>query len=75
MDRSIRRVLVQRDQLTPLVQSPSVYELIDYMHISSCSVILDEWDHDWMFCPVCGARANDMGFVNHKNRLDETCLS
>jgi hypothetical protein len=75
MDRNLRKVLVPRDELKPLIQSPSVYDLVDYMHISSCSVIIDEWDQDWLFCPVCGSRANDMGFVTHKNRLDEQCLT
>jgi len=58
--------LASRDSLKPLIQSPSVYELYDLMHISSCSLAIDRWDNRWLFCPVCGARENNAGRVIHR---------
>lgn len=66
--RKVQLRMVSRDSLTPLVQSPSVYDLWDYMHITTCELITDQWDPDWTFCPICGSQRTESGHFYHRTR-------
>ena len=69
-EKNSRRSFVKRENLNRLVQSPSVFELYDLMHITTCELAIDKWDDKWMFCPVCGARWNDGGGMRHRKPTD-----
>lgn len=75
--RTSRRTFTPRDKLNKLVQKPSVFELYDLMHVTSCELVCedDKWDVLWQFCPVCGCRADDQGFFTHVDRRDSDCLT
>ena len=72
--KKVMQSFTSRDNLKALAQSPSVYELYDMMHISSCSLVTSKWNNQWAFCPICGAR-EQFGTFLHKDRSDPKCLS
>lgn len=47
--------------------SPSLGELIRFLHVTDCNLALDEWKFSWSMCPVCGATPDKDGIIRHRD--------
>ena len=63
--------LVERDKIKDDHLSPSSLELYDTMcKLTSCADAIDDWNPDWMRCPVCRNYANEDGIFPHYRPID-----
>ncbi len=65
MSGSNLRILVQKKDLTTTGLYPTSQELYDLMHIVTCERVIERWQEEWSFCPVCLARYEADGGVRH----------
>lgn len=70
MKESVYKVFVKRADLTSIGLHPTSKEIYDLMHITTCELAIKRWKDEWSFCPVCLARIEFDGAINHRSRKD-----